>query len=85
MLLQTSLVILHPKKGNPENTGGGTREHTRLQSRGKTARFGSLLLALEHPVVTRKSLSHSQEEAFSSKRAGKLLWDGNHLYQRDLE
>lgn len=56
-----------------------------LQGKGKTARLGSLLLALEHPVVTRKSLSHPQEEALSSKRAGKLLWDGNHLYQRDLE
>lgn len=46
-----------------------------MQSKEKTDRFGSLLLAMAHPVVTRKSFAHPQEEAFSSKRAEKLLWD----------
>lgn len=74
-LLATSSGNSASKQGDLHDSSRRTQAHTSLQSKGKTARFGSLLLALAHPVVTRKSLAHPQEEVFSSKRAGKLLWD----------
>lgn len=63
------------KQGKLQDSGRRAWEHISLQSQGKRARFGSLLLAQTYPVVRRKSLEHPQEEAYSRKRAGKLLWD----------
>lgn len=63
------------ERGNLGNSGGRTGNTLDCKAEGRQPGLAHCFW----PWSTRKSLSHPQEEASSSKRAGKLLWDGNHL------